>query len=279
MDYLTWKTAFTETLTQLAERVAGFVPNLLGAAVLLLLGWLVARLSRATVEKLLAAGLRRLARQTLIETAVQRTGLRDTIPWLASAVVYWIILLFFAAAAVEKLELTVASDLVSRLALYLPNVLVGMLLIFVAIVAGSMARNAVAKAGAAAGMAQAPLLARSVEILTIFAGVVIGVDQAGIQSTLLTLVVGVFVAAVFGGLALAFGLGSSSAVSNLISSRHLANLYRVGQTVRIEGVEGRIIEMTQTGVVLDGAEGQVLVPARKFAEQASVLIPEEQSGH
>ena len=275
MDYLTWKTAFTDTLTHMVQRVTGFVPNLLGAAILLLLGWLVARLSRGTVEKLLDLGLRRLAKQTPIDNAVHRTGLRDTVPWLAGAVVYWIILLFFAAAAVEKLELTVASNLVSRLAFYLPNVLVAMFLIFVAIAVGSMARSAIAKAGAAAGMPQAPVLARAVEILIIFVGVVIGIDQAGIQSTLLTLVVAVCVATVLGGLALAFGLGSSAAVSNLISARYLANLYRVGQMVRIDGVEGRILELTQTGVVLEGVDGRVLVPARKFTEQASVLITGE----
>ena len=59
MDYVNWKTAFADTLTQLAQRVSGFVPNLLGAALLLLLGWLVAHLSRKTVEKLLDLGLRR----------------------------------------------------------------------------------------------------------------------------------------------------------------------------------------------------------------------------
>ena len=66
MDYLEWKTAFTETLRQLVHRASEFVPNLLSALVLMALGWLVARLARASVEKLLGAGLRRLAKAPLI---------------------------------------------------------------------------------------------------------------------------------------------------------------------------------------------------------------------
>lgn len=272
MDTFGWRTAFTQTLQQLIERTSAFVPNLTAAAVLLALGWVVARLARVSVEKLLGVSLRRLAKTPHLQSAVERSGAGSAVPWLASAFVYWIILLFFAAAAVERLELEVASDLVTRLAYYLPNVLLGLLLIFAGIVTGGMARTAIARAGATAGMAHAPVLARAAEILIIFVGVVVGVDQVGIQSTLLMLVVTVMVAVVFGGVALAFGLGSGTAVSNLISSRYVARTYRPGQTVSIEGVEGRILEITPTGVVLDSSAGRVLVPARKFSEQTSILV-------
>jgi len=275
MDSIGWRSTFTETLGKLIERASAFVPNLIAAAILLLLGWVVARVSRVSVEKLLGVSLRRLAKAPHIQSAVERSGVQNAVPWLASAFVYWIILLFFAAAAVERLELDVASDLVSRLAFYLPNVLLGLLLVFVAIVTGSMAQTAIARAGATAGMAQAPLLARAAEVLIIFVGVVIGVDQIGIHSTLLMLVVTVIVAVVFGGVALAFGLGSGTAVSNLISSRYVARTYRPGQTVSIEGIEGRILEITPTGVVLDSSAGRVLVPARKFSEQTSILVSGE----
>jgi len=276
MDYLNWKNALTASLAEVSGSAAAFVPNLLGAAILLFLGWLVACLARTAVKKLLDIGFARLAKSALIEKAVRQIGVRSTIPWLASAVVYWIILLFFAAAAVDKLRLPVASDLVSRLALYLPNLLAGLLLAAAAVVVGRMANNSILRAGSATGMPQAPVLGRSAEILIIFAGIVIGIDQAGIQSSLLTIIVTVFLATLLGGVALAFGLGSGAAVSNLISSRYLTRLYRVGQRVRIDGLEGQILEMTQTGVVLDGADGRVLVPARKFSEQASVLLSEGQ---
>lgn len=275
MDSMGLQTAFTETLTDLVRRATGFVPNLLSAAVLLLLGWLVASLSRATIRRMLEAGMRRMSRTATLEHAIERTGMGKTAPWLASTVVYWVILLFFAAAAVEKLEMAVASNLVSRLAYYLPNFLVGVLLVFAAIVAGTMARSAIVRGGSAAGLPHAPVLARAVEILIVFAGVIVGIDQAGIESTLLNHIATVFVAALLGGVALAFGLGSGPVVRSLINSRYVSSLYEVGQRIRIDGVEGRILEVTRTGVMLDAAEGRVLVPANRFSEQTSVLISEE----
>jgi small-conductance mechanosensitive channel len=82
----------------------------------------------------------------------------------------------------------------------------------------------------------------------------------------------------FGGAALAFGLGSGLSASNIISAHYLMKTYRPGQTVRIGGVQGRILEITRTDVILETPEGQVLVPARKFSEEASVLLTGDKTG-
>ena len=275
MDYLSLRAAFTETLSNLVQTITGFVPNLLTAAVLLLLGWIVARVARSWIRKLAGVALGRLAKSKSVDNAMERTRLRGSLPTVASAITYWIIFLFFAAAAVEKLELEVASNLVSRLAYYLPNILLGLLLILAGFIAGNLAHNALARAATSAGIAHGALLGRITEFLIILMGFAIGIDQIGIESTLLTILITIFVGAVVGSTALAFGLGSKLAVSNIISSRYLAKMYDVGQTVRVAGVEGRIIEISQTGVVLDAPEGRVLVPASKFSEEASVLVARE----
>jgi RNase P/RNase MRP subunit p29 len=51
-------------------------------------------------------------------------------------------------------------------------------------------------------------------------------------------------------------------------------MYRVGQTVRVGEIEGRILRTTSTSVVLDTKSGQVQLPASIFSEQPSVLVAE-----
>ena len=104
-----------------------------------------------------------------------------------------------------------------------------------------------------------------------------GASQAGIDSTLLMIALPVALGAVLGGAALAFGLGSRSAISSIIASYHLQRLYEVGQRVRIAGFEGRIVRITPTAVVLDAAEGRVSVPAKLFGEKISVLLKGSES--
>jgi small-conductance mechanosensitive channel len=259
-------------VSELVERTVAFLPNVAASLGVAMLGWVVAWLAKSVVSKLLSGGLALLARHPALDRAVARSRLGPGFVRLLSGVVYWFILALFVAAAVERLDLTIAASLVSIFAAFLPRVLVAIVIVFAGIVAGQLSFAAVNRAALAAGLAQAGLLARSVQAILVFFGIVTAADQLGIQSTLLTVVIATSVGAVLGGATLAFGLGSRTAVSNIVAVFYLLKTYRVGQVVRIGEVEGEIVEITQTGVFIASPEGRVLVPGRRFSEEVSTLV-------
>lgn len=272
MDVAVWRTAFASAAAEFLARIVGYLPTLAAGLGLLLLGYVVARGSRALVERLLTAGLSVVSRRAGIGRAVERTRMGPGFVLLLSRVIYWIVLTLFVAAAVERLELTIAASLVSAFAAFLPRVLIAVLIAFAAAIAAHLARQAVERAASAAGLAQAGLLGRAVQAGLIFLGLVTAADQLGIHSTLLTVVVATVVGSVLGGATLAFGLGSRVAVSNIIAMFYLLKTYRIGHVVRIGEVEGEIVEITPTGVFIASPEGRVLVPGRRFSEETSTLM-------
>jgi len=272
MDFAVWESTFASAVRAFLDRVVAYLPNLSASAGLVALGWAVAWVSRAAVSRLLGRGLALLARQPAVGRAVDRSRLGPGFTRLLSGVVYWFILTLFVAAAVERLDLAITASLVGALAAFLPRVLVGLVIVLGGIVAGHAAFSMVNQAALAAGVPQAGLLARSVQMILIFFGIVTGADQVGIQSTLLTVVVATAVGAVLGGATLAFGLGSRTAVSNIVAVFYLLKTYRVGEVVRIGDVEGEIVEISQTGVFIASPEGRVLVPGRRFSEETSTLV-------
>ncbi|MDX1509567.1 MAG: hypothetical protein R3358_14870, partial [Woeseiaceae bacterium] len=72
-----------------------------------------------------------------------------------------------------------------------------------------------------------------------------------------------------GGLMLAFALGSRHHVANLMARRELAR-FNVGDRIRVDGLEGNIIDIHETGIELATADGTANIPASRLAE-ASVL--------
>jgi len=64
-------------------------------------------------------------------------------------------------------------------------------------------------------------------------------------------------------------------VSNLLASHYLLQNYRVGQRIRIGAVEGRILEISNVAMLLDTAEGRVLLPASEFHQRPSVLLRDD----
>ena len=109
----------------------------------------------------------------------------------------------------------------------------------------------------------------------VLVAVVVALTQAGIDSTILVVALGTVLGAFLGAVALAFGLGARTTVSNLIAAHYLQRSYRVNQRIRIGEHQGRILEMRPTEVLLETGEGVTLIPAKDFAERTSVLLGEE----
>jgi len=79
-----------------------------------------------------------------------------------------------------------------------------------------------------------------------------------------------------GAIALAFALGARSTVSNILAAHSLAQTYSSGDVIRIGTLEGRILQITRTYVVLETGEGTATVPARLFSEQVSIHLSKTQ---
>ena len=272
MDYAQWTAAVSDSMAELVRRTIAYLPNVLSAILLLLAGWLLAWLLRAVGSRLISAGLDRLSRNAAVQHSLQRTGLHRTIPRVISGILFWVVFLFFFAAAIEKLDLHVVTLLLSDLAQYLPRVLLGVSVVFVGLIGGNLAYHWVATAASSAGVSYGSVMGRITQIATVLVAIVVAADQVGIQSGFFMLTVAIVAGSTFGAMALAFGLGSGPTVSNIIASYYLNKTYRVGQAIRIGDVRGKILEISPTSVALETAEGRVLVPAKRFTEETSVLL-------
>ncbi len=256
------------------RNIAAFLPALLGALVLILAGWLVGRLLAWVVRRLVSALLTRLARRPRFHGAIEGSGVAKQIPDVIAGFVFWVVLIFFIAAAMETLGLPVVTASLSRVAYFLPNVLAALVIVFAGVIVGKMLGNAVARGASGAGTALGATIGTTVRGTVILVAVVVAMEQVGIQADVLIVIVAVVVGTALAGAGLAFGLGARTAVSNIIASHYIAQFYRVGQTVRVAGIEGKIIETTPTSVFLAGADGRVMIPSRTFSETASVLVTE-----
>jgi hypothetical protein len=262
------------TVTQLMARASAQFPAVLTAAGLVLVGWALGRLLGAWTRRLIGR-LDHLAPGRALHGGLRRVGVERAPSDVVGTLVFWLVFLFFVAAATETVGLPVIATWLTGVTHYLPRVLVALLIVAVGLFVGTLAHDAVLAAAVAAGLAYGPLLGRLAQVVVVMIAVVTGIDQVGVESRFLIAALTIVIAAVIGGAALAFGLGARTAVSNIIGAHYLRQTYRVGQTVRIGSVEGSIVAMTTTAVILETGGGRVLVPAKEFSEGVSVLVRSE----
>jgi hypothetical protein len=67
-------------------------------------------------------------------------------------------------------------------------------------------------------------------------------------------------------------LGSREIVANVLSAHYLQKVYQVGQIIRFDGVEGRIVRITEIALIVDDGDGEVVVPAGQLATAQSKLV-------
>lgn len=268
--YADWSTALRDMVSKTVETLAQVLPSLLGAIAILLLGWIVARVLRAVTVRLTNVVDQQIGR--IWRRGVERPRVPAASAGILGTIVFWLVLLLFAAAAAQVLGLTVVLGWLDRLVGFAPTLLAGGIIVLAGHLLGKLAGELVRSAAAVGTPAQRQLLGRAAQIAILATSMVIGAEQVGVRIGLLVSVATVAVASVLGGVALAVSLGARTHVANLIGARHLRERHEVGQVIRIGSHEGRILELTPIGVVLEVETGRVTLPGRLFDEEPTVLV-------
>jgi hypothetical protein len=268
-----WFETVSSAASRLLAQFVEFLPTLLGATVVLVVGWLVARMLRSAVRRLARWLNGFLDRRIGLDKARSLRFSEAALKLLGDAT-FWLMILFAVTLATRILGLVAFSAWLDRVVAYLPTLLAGGFIILAGLVISTLARDLTAAAVASARLAHAEVFARGVQAAILVMALVLGINQIGIDVTLLITLIAILAAAITGALALAFALGSRSFVSNLIGAHYLQQLYTPGQRAIIGEIEGEIIEVTPVGVVLATGRGRVTIPAKIFNEQPTTLLAE-----
>lgn len=199
---------FMSSFNGIIGQVSDLLEKLLFALVILFIGWLIAKLVRAGVRRLLAiAHFDQLAEKTGVEEFLKHGDMQITFSGIISEVAYWLVILIVLVTVTSSLGLTAVADLFNRVVLYLPHIVVAVLIIiFGTLLARFINRMVFAwlrNLGVEGALTISTIAEYGVQIFAIF----VALEQLAIGTQLLTTAFAILFGAVCLALALAFGLG------------------------------------------------------------------------
>ena len=275
MDKLqNWEAPLVNSVTGLLNDFIAYLPQIVGAILLLIFGWLVARLARGLATRLVK-GFDRFTGLVRKSGTTASPKIGESSASVIGNIVYWITVLIFVTSAASLLGMNMFVGWLNKLVDHLPNILSGALIICAGVIFGNLAYQVISSTRLNISVSQRMILARSAQFFTLVMLILIGVDQIGVDITAVITIMSVVVGAVLGGLAIAFGIGARRLVSNLLGVRYLNRNYQVGERIKIDQFEGTILEIASVAIVLDADQGRVTIPARLFSEQPSILVKRE----
>ncbi len=256
--------------------IAVWVPNLLGALVLLVLGWAIGRLAQFSVAGL----LRRLGVDTLAERAgageaLAKVGWSTSVSHILARLIYWLILLVFLLAAVESLGLPGVTGTLGGLVSYLPHVLAAAVIFLIGSLIARVVGEAVGALAVQSGMTTGPVLGQGIRYVLIIFAAILAMEQLGVETTLLVTASIAVIAASALALALAFGLGNRELARNIMAGFHVREEFKPGQQLTVGDHRGRLISIGPVKSVLETDGGQVSLPNAAFIDEAVVVRVED----
>jgi hypothetical protein len=205
-----------EPIRESLHQIGAFLPRLLLAIVVLIIGWLIAKLVRfAIVKALHAINFNVVTEKAGIDHFLSQGGADiDTIRVLGG-LFYWLVILAALMVAFNSLDLAYVTDLIGRIVLYVPRVMVAVVILVFGAYFARFIATALATYLRNIGAREAGLMGRFALYAIMAFVIMIALDQIGLGDVIRETFL-VIVAAVALALALAFGLGGTKRAGELI---------------------------------------------------------------
>jgi small-conductance mechanosensitive channel len=214
----TWGDVLVYSFQQLWTGVATFVPQLVVALIIFIIGWIIAvALDKVVAQIFKALKIDRALQGLGVEEALARAGLRLNSGAFVGALVKWFFILVFLVAAVDVLGLTQINIFLSDIVLvYLPNVIVAAIILVAAAVIADVRKRVVIGAIKAAGLPSAGFLGGVAKWAIWIFAILAALYQLGIAGPLIQTFFTGLVAALALAIGLSFGLGGKDAAARFL---------------------------------------------------------------
>jgi hypothetical protein len=266
-DIAAWRGVLIEAVTELGTKIAGFLPSLLGAVLILIFGWLVSRsLGIAAGKALRTFGLDRAATRMKLSDVLERAGVTMALSEIVARLVFWLLMLTFVLSGVETLGLTAVTATIDRLIAYIPNLIGAALIVLLGLLLARFVGTLVSSAAAAADFATAPKLGVATQIAIAGLVFVVAIEQLGIDTNVLVVPLTAVLAAAALSAGLAFALGARPIVTHILAGHFLKQSLPRDCYVEIEGERGIVERVGPTETLLRNDEKSWSVPNAKLLD-------------
>ncbi len=196
-----------EPLRAVLYQIGVFLPRVVLAVVVLIAGWLVAKIVRfAVVKALRAINFHVLTERAGIDTFLRQGGMVADASAVFGLLAYWLVILAALLIAFNGLGLTYVTDLLGRVVWFIPNLFVALLILALGAYFARFVGDAVASYGRNASLQDAHFLGKLAQYAILIFVVLIALDQVKIGGDIVRQSFLVILAGVVFALALAFGL-------------------------------------------------------------------------
>ena len=194
-----------------------FLPRIVLALLVLLAGWIVAKMVRFAIARgLRAVNFNVLTERAGIDGFLRDGGIQTDTAGILALLFYWLVILASLIIGFNLLGLTYITDLLGQVVLFLPKVMVALLILAFGAYFARFVGNAVTAYCRNVHIQDADILGRLAQYAIIAFVVLIALDQVNVGGDIVRQTFLIVLAGVVLALALAFGIGGKDWAAEML---------------------------------------------------------------
>lgn len=212
-----WLTITTQGLQTSWESILLFLPKLMGAIVVFIIGWFIA----IWIGKMVAAILEKIKFNELFsrtgwKSAFEKAEISISASDFIGAIIKWILVIISLMVAADILEWTTFSVLLNQIILWVPNLLVAIAILIVAIIIADILEKMVKASTQKMGVGMVNCLGSAIKWSIYVFAILASLSQIGVAKEIVNALVIGFVVTIALALGLSFGLGGKEMAARML---------------------------------------------------------------
>ena len=262
-----YKDIIMESIATIWFEITKIFPSVIGALIILIIGWLITKI----VIKILKKGLKLIKANKLddilndIEIVEGRQLNFNTIK-IVTTFVKWVIYVMLIIMVSDILNLTMISEQISNLLGYLPQLFSAFVIFTIGLILANAIKKAIKSFFDSMDMSGGKIISQVVFFIILTFISITALNQAGIDTEIITSNITMILAAFLLAFSLAFGFGAQRVVGDLLKTFYARKTYEVGQKIEFNGMEGEIETINSISVTLKTSKGKFVIPIKDIVE-------------
>ncbi|NMH88677.1 mechanosensitive ion channel family protein [Flavivirga algicola] len=256
-----------ESLSNMWPEVTKILLNLVVVLFVLFIGWLVTKLVVRIIKKALKLAKANKLDDKLndIEIVEGKKLNFDTIK-IISNFVKWVMYIMLIIIVSDIMNLTIISKQINNLLGYLPQLFAALVIFTVGLVLANVIKKGIKSFFESMDLSGAKIISQVVFFIILVFVSITALNQAGVNTEIITSNLTMILAAFLLAFSLAFGFGAQKVVGDLLKAFYARKTYEIGQVIEFNNIKGEVETIDSITVTLKTEKGKLVIPIKDIVE-------------
>jgi len=256
-----------KSLKDIWFQITEIFPNIIGALVVLIIGWLITKLVVRVIKKILKlAQTEKLDKKINEIEVVEGKQLNFNTVKVVSKVVKYLMYIIIFVTASDIMGLDIITDQINNLLFYLPKLFAALIIFIVGLLLANFVKNGLKSLFESMDLSGGKMISQVVFFLMLTFISITALNQAGIDTEIITNNINMIIAAFLLAFAIAFGLGAREVVGKLLKTFYARKTFEVGQNIIFQNETYTVESVENISVILKNSKGKLIVPIDDLVE-------------